>query len=578
MFKELTVQEWFSELERGLEYRRLYGLEDSWSELEALFYNVHPHGANSGPNIISSTGDALLSALNVPVPTIMVKPTTPDGLAKSRIVESVDGLLLRELKVQRSVEDACFHAYLWGNGFLKVGYDSEFGWNTDLNVGQFGMSLSNLDSKGRRIEFDSRINPGYPWVGAVLPHDIVVRWGTKSLEDAPWVAHRIVRHIDDVKADDKYSHTRDIKPCMSIEDFVNSYKTVVKPYRVSNHNGLYSGARVDRSLDFVELWEIHDKRTGKIYVIASGHDKFLRNEENALYLEGKLPFVNISFVPTARTLWTTPDAFYLRFAQSELSDIYIQATKQRRAGVMKVIFDGDAFDEHELAKMESSDVAAYVKANSGSKLSESVLTLNGANNQQLYIDEQAIRQNARELVGFSRNQLGEFDQSSRRTATESSIVDRSSASRMGRRELAVKRLYEETFCRINNIIFRYWTAPRMIEVVGPQKTQEWIQYNGPQVRGKYDYDVQLGTAQDLAQRKSMALQLGMSLMQTGMVQPQALVNWLMENFNDPEFTRLLLGESRDAGLPVQMPTVQPSGRAGPSGGSTQQGQAQMLPR
>ncbi|MBE3040791.1 MAG: hypothetical protein IMZ62_18495, partial [Chloroflexi bacterium] len=71
---EMSVQDWFEELERGREFRRQYGVEDKWSEMERLFYNVDDLNKNSGPNLIMSVGDALMSALSVPVPMVLIQP------------------------------------------------------------------------------------------------------------------------------------------------------------------------------------------------------------------------------------------------------------------------------------------------------------------------------------------------------------------------------------------------------------------------------------------------------------------------------------------------------------------------
>ncbi len=77
--KDLTVSEWKTEIDSGLKFRRDYGLEDDWVNLEAQFYGVlDPE--SPGPNITASTGDSLLSALTVPYPKIKVIPLRKEFL------------------------------------------------------------------------------------------------------------------------------------------------------------------------------------------------------------------------------------------------------------------------------------------------------------------------------------------------------------------------------------------------------------------------------------------------------------------------------------------------------------------
>ncbi|WP_206514878.1 hypothetical protein, partial [Xanthomonas vesicatoria] len=114
----------------------------------------------------------------------------------------MDEELLYSLKIKREVAHSSLSSFLYGVGFLKIGYDSEFGWDEELVVRQpidFGMTTSQFDRKGRRIEFGSA-RPGMPWVHSVLPHDIVLPWGSLSVDKSEWIAHRIVRHIEDIKS------------------------------------------------------------------------------------------------------------------------------------------------------------------------------------------------------------------------------------------------------------------------------------------------------------------------------------------------------------------------------------------
>ncbi|MHA2265601.1 MAG: hypothetical protein ACXAEN_24685, partial [Candidatus Thorarchaeota archaeon] len=331
-FRQFNPDEWANEIDSGLDFRKKFGIESVWGELEAMYYNVHKSMANDGPNIIMSQVDALLSSLTVPNPAVTVKPENPDAVSRTPLVETLDNVLLRELGIQDEVDTAELHAALFGCGICKIGFDSEYGYAPNMDIGgplKIGFTLTQIGKKGdRRIEHDSGVAPGMPWVKAVDPRDVVVPWGTHRLTNCPWIAHRFVRQIDDLKADPKYQNTSRLEPTLSMEDFVDTYRSTVRLWQPSSSTIARGGRssrrfthtkRGSREVEFIELYEIHDKRTKEILVIAPGHPSFLRQEINALQIDNKLPFASISFTPKSRSFWTTSDAYYLQAIQMEIS-------------------------------------------------------------------------------------------------------------------------------------------------------------------------------------------------------------------------------------------------------------------
>ena len=587
-FREYTTEEWSQEISSGLDFRRKFGIEGTWGELEAMYYNVHKSMANDGPNIIMSTMDTLLSSLTVPNPAIIVKPEHPDAVRKAPYVETVDNVLLREMAVREEVDTAALHAGLFGVGIIKVGFDSEFGFDPKLDIGgvlKLGFTLSQYTSKGdRRIETNASVSPGMPWVKAVDPRDIVVPWGTHRLKSTPWIAHRIVRHIDDLKADPKYKNTSRLTPTLSMEDFVDSYQSTIRLWMPNSSTASRGGSdrarrftfskRGSRVVEFVEIYEIHDRRTGRIYAIAPGHPSYLRNDINALQIDDVLPFASLSFTPKSRAFWTTSDAYYLQAIQMEISDLAVQRTKIRRLAVLKFLYDKDMLEDIELEKLLSPEVGAAAAVSSGGDIRNAIQTIQTQPDQSLIMEEEHLRRNAREQIGFSRNQLGEFA-GGRRTATEAGIVDRSAGQRMGRRVLSIKRLYEEVIQITNGIIFTHWTKPRYIEVMGQQNAEEWEQITGPSLRGRYSYEIHFTDDAEVRQRRIEALQLYMAMIQDPSVDPIGLRQYLSDQYNDPSFSRVFNADIQNAmqgmrlmqGLGGDGVVQQANGNRGGGGGS-----------
>ena len=537
--KKLSAVEWLEEISLGLQYRRQYGLEDHWYLLESIFYHTDAPRQAAGPNLIASTGDSLVSALDISYPYINVKPMREAFVGSAPILESIDNWLLRELKVKRAMSRAMLHNYLWGHGIVKIGYDSQFGFDSKFDIGEddpVGITFTMFDRKNNLIENGSN-DPGMPWVSAVKPHDFVVPWGTIDLEDAGWCAHRVVRHIDDIKSDPKYRNCKDLRPTMSMEDFTRSYTTVQKTYKLGRNLTRSSAEEVGKA-EFVEMWEIHNKLTREILVVATGCRGFLRETTNELQIDG-LPFVDMTFIPRARTFWVTPTAYYLRDSQAEMDDISLQASNQRRMTSLKFLYEEGTIDETDLEKAMSSTTGLGIKFRAGTDIKKSFDKLHNENQSSLYQDADIIRRNAREISGMSRNQSGEFE-TGRRTAEEARIVSRGALSRLGRRQNVLRTAYEEVMRKINQVIFKFWKSERMIEYLGNEDAKKWVEYTGSSIKGEYMYELVFGdeVLPTQGNDKNETLQLYAQLAADPNVDLQALRHYLAKSSNDPNFTGL----------------------------------------
>lgn len=575
-YRQPTVQNWLLAIEDGLEFRRKYGREAEWARCEALFYQGDvTQSENVGANIIASTGDALLSTLLVPNPQFVIRPLQMETVESAPVLESVLNQMIYNLKLKQTMQEAGLHCYLYGRGIIKHGYDSEFGYDPRQDMGQefqtiLGMTTSQFDKRGRKIEFGGA-TPGMPWAATVLPHDFVVPWGTKSdLSTAPWCAHRIVRHIDDIKADPKYTNKSKLVPQLSLSDWVKSYLHVMKPYRMGTYSSNFTTPRSYTGpgcVEYVEMWEIHDYRTGRIYVVAQDHPEFLRNDIDYLQEDG-LPFTSFSFVPTARTFWTTPDTVYLQSTQREIIDISQMQWKQRRISLLRFLYAKGMIRKDELSKFMSGDVGLGVEVETLEQ--QSIVSMSPSNNNnQLQVESDAVRRNARETVGFNQNQMGEYEGTGRRTASEAMIVQQNADQRLNRRQDLVAEAYIDCGKKISKTLFKFWKTPRIIEVLGQTGAAQWTSFTGSDLRGDYQFKIGFSSepVEGLQARRQKAINLFTFLSQDPGIDQLELRRFFARNFNDPEVNRLFLpGVLNNANLSNAMQQLSP-----PMGGVPAQG-------
>src|SRR3990167_7636908 len=121
-----------------------------------------------------------------------------------------------------------------------------------------------------------------PWFLRARPEDVIYPWGCDSIRNAEWVAMRVFRPLEDVKADPKYDNTSDLTGSLVPKRSGSEGSEIEDP------NFSYVHEAFAKEREWVEIFQIHDARTGKIYAITlnPSNTKFLRNQEDELQIDG----------------------------------------------------------------------------------------------------------------------------------------------------------------------------------------------------------------------------------------------------------------------------------------------------
>jgi hypothetical protein len=559
---KLSVDEWLTEIDNGKEFRRSIGREDSWKKLEMDYLNDIESDTALGSNLVFSMGDTLLSSLNIPDPEISVIPEHPLGVDRAPIVEAYDNYLIRKLRLKQEALKSTLHSFLFGRAIWKLGYDSLYGYDPYFDTGTAqmpsGMTLTQFNKKGERIEFGN-VSPGMAWCMAVSPHDIVVPWGTQDIQTAPWVAHRVIRLNSSIKSDPKYSNVKRLEPQLSMETFTGSYLSTGNAKKRAREYKSQATYQENTKVLYNELWEICDRSDNTIKVVCYDYDNFLRDSIDAVQVICGTPYVSGTFVQHPRFFWGTPLAHYLGRLQKKEFDIALQAEKQRRINNLKfLVAKGTFISRDRLNRFLSAEVGAVEEADT-TDLTNRVQAFPQGNNLEFTLMARENRQDAREAIGLGRNQMGEFDASSRRTAREATFVQMGSSRREGLRSSVVSDLYLDSIPKLNQMTFAFQQRP-MYAMVG----REFVKFTGEELQGDYLYDLSLSTKRNLsrAERKVEALMTSMQFMQLPGADLATIYDYLKDAVNDPSFERLI-PKAGSQKMPQGLPTIPATG--GPTG-------------
>lgn len=470
--KERTVMWWQEEIKKGLLYQELYGKPSEWRRFRSYYRHQWAPGTSMPLNMIFSIIRAMIPQVYFRNPKIYVTPTKPGMEMHAKTVEAVDNYLIQELNIKETMKRVIRDAGIQGSAVLWRGYDSEYGYdlnNLDPLTGD--STLTYLDKRGYRIEYNQYVNPGMPWAMRSDLESTVLPWGTRDVENSEWVALRVIRKLDDVKADPKYKGAKDLPPI-----------------RISRGNADNEMTRLFENDEYCELWEIHDVKTGTVKVVILDHPDFLRDDIDELQT-GDLPFHWFTFNEDPIFPWGIPDARIIEPQQLEMNETRKMAMYHRRVAVMKMLYKKGSIKPEEVEKLLDEDVKAAIAVESdGGSIREVVEFVQSQVPQDLHQWVDICRNDIREITGFSRNQMGQT-MGDRTTATEAKIVSGAHEIRVDERRDQAADFLTKVVRGLNKSVFKFWGGKRVVQVVGPSGLPGWIEYSGEEIEGEYNYRV-----------------------------------------------------------------------------------------
>jgi len=585
--------DWKQELILAERYQAEKGRLDRWKMIRDYYLNRYPPGVVS-VNLLFAIGRAMVPQLYFKAPNIIVRPrpTTniprlADRRAQARVLQAADEWLVQHMMLKSQLKLMILDSYRVNLGVAKIGYHSissevpQAAGPADMSQEQLDAQMTlmnqvygptganaletqlNEENKTLQYNYHDLIHPDSPWFLRISPEDLLVPWGTRDTYSAPWCAFRVIRPLEDVKADPVYSSAvvstfNANSTGGRVEVRGQSKPGVVIPLaRLRGPTAAEPGA-----VEFLEFYEVWDKRSGRVFAVCldQGSD-FMRNDKHNLGLRG-LPLVTLQFNPDGDDFWGASDAEQILTQVTEYNEARTQEMIHRRLANVKCAVDKNKVSVNERRRLASPNAGPVIECD-GSP-GDSIAFVQPPIGRELFQVSETIRDDIREVIGFSRNQVGEFEVS-RRTATEASIVQQNLTLRGDERRDQCGDVIQETFQeKIHPMIFIHWTNPRAFEVTGET---DWRELRGPEVAG--DYDVNIVPDSTLPLSKLQAKQDATVLFQAGKgdmrVKQGPLYRWFYSQFEGVPIDELLRTDEEMQQLQQQLIQIQKQTQAGQMG-------------
>jgi len=423
-----------------------------------------------------------------------------DNVRGAEILESAINYELREMAFKQQAKLAILDA-LFCYGVLKVGYDSSPAYDPGAAMRESIRAQTEGDEPRAGLECDELIRRESVWAKRVSPWDF--RWDPDIkqldpwLSEARWVAFRSVRPLEDVKRDPIYKHTRGLEATAESRSDADSSSPSDGG---SDLNAGRSSARIpgDRSAamdteardsvkeGYVVLWEIWCKKDRKLYVMAEGHDRWLREDDWPFDMEGP-PFAFLHFHDVPDNRFPYPDMapwFDHNEAVNLLLSMDLDAARRR---MDKLLYPPGAVTSQQLSKMQQPLNSQFCEVAQPDAIKPFKSQGPGMDTVPL---ASRLMYDIYQMSGIGENQRGGESSNPDKTATEARIVEGNVAARLAEEQDRVSDWAQVAIRKLIQLMQQLYTRQRLAPIVG-REPMEWIPYTKDQIQGEYDVLIEL---------------------------------------------------------------------------------------
>ena len=583
-------------LDSSARWRDEMGYDSLWRRMTDLYRGKHwPRTTVNKEDLIAvnlafSTINVIAPSVSVNYPKVIVSPNKEENQDRATFVEAVINYLWRH-------HDYVKDFLIFGHSWVKVGWkfleqertlgDTERAEMLDealLEADQFAMEdpvlagglptdeemAANIPQTAMMVVEDQ------PFVERISPFDVYVDPEATCLEDAKWIAQRIIRPLDEAKADKRYK--------ASARKRLTADSLLYPMYSVATRQ------EQEEYLDNEErtvVFEYYDVVQNTLAVLSQSGDEFLIDPIAMPYAYGQ-PFVMMRNYDIPDYFYPMGDLEALESLQQELDKTRSQMMNARKRYARKYLYHERSFGPEGREALESDQDGRLVPVVDENKpLGEVVVPMPQTPlSPEIYNMSEIVEADINTVSGVSEYARGQMPEI-RRTATEASIIADAGNARAADKLAIVEIGIGQIARRVIQLMQQFMTGEQMAQVASRGESL-FVPYARDDIVGEYDFSVEAGSTQPINDtiRKQQAVSLlnALAPLVGTVIDPAALAKHVLTNgfgIKDPdkfmmqqqtpmdqEVARSEAGGvpdpfGRQPGMPI---SPQPEGAFAPSGG------------
>ena len=453
-------------------------------------------------NLAFSTVNVIAPSVAVNHPKITVSATKESDEDRAIFVEQVINYLWRHHDYRKPFRRMVKDFLIVGHGWLKVGWkyteeernlspeemDEEY-TRSRAEVQQFALDNPDAENLPTDDEIFSSLPTttmavleDQPFVERISPFDMFVDPEATCIEDAKWIAQRIVRPVAEVKKDKRFKASARRK--------VEADSGIKSRWDNDDERDQYSDL-VDR----VTLYEYYDLENNTISVCTDTGDEYLLDPTPMPYAFGH-PFVMLRNYDIPDNFYPMSDLEAIESLQEELNKTRTQMVNHRKRYARKYLYHERSFGPEGREALESDEDGRFVPVvDENRNLGDVVVPLAQVPlAPEMYNHSSIIENDINTVSGVSEYARGQMPEI-RRTATEASIIADAGNARAADKLAMVELNIAEVARLIMQLMQQYMTRPQMVRVTGKDDEKYYIAYSREDIIGEYDYIVEGGSTQ-----------------------------------------------------------------------------------
>ena len=473
------VDKWFQRIQYAVKFRDAEGRKDAWKNAKRYYRNFFGDNETS-VNLIFAHGRQLIPLLYFKDPVVECTALWRGWERQAKLQEAVDNQLLQDMRVKEQLKLIIQDAYLYDYGVRKVGYDSQFGYDPTASLWKTVFQELGIPIEEEELlEFNTFVVSETPFFLRVPPRRFLVDPDVEgpTLDTAEWCIEEFYRPLQDVKDDDRYNVPKDLRPSHFLSTDTSG-NVVISPKTM----GYPNEKGINRSdVERLKMFEIWNKRDGKVYVVADGCDAFLREQEDVWGLRNFFPYDKLCFNPVSDEHYSTSDAMYVERQQLDYNDAKTQETEHRRRANTRFGAKQGSIAQEEKDKLLSGKPMAFFETMGDPNADLAVFS--PPISRDIFAGTVEIRNDFQEILSIGRNQLSQ-EMGKRKTASEAMLINQYTQIRSDERRDIISDFLIRAVYDVNRLVYKFYDSEKVTKLVGPEG-EVWISWTGETLEAEY---------------------------------------------------------------------------------------------
>lgn len=592
--KSEKLKRYKQRLSHARRWRQQEGYDDTWRRMVDLYKGRHFQAGLDDEdriaiNMAFSTVNTIYPSITINHPKIEIYANRDEDEDRATIAEAVVNYWWKHYDFRTPFRRATKDFLILGHGWVKVGYryvEGEDDKTPDEKAMEFNQLADEADQYAEQnpemaaeLPTDEEIEANIsdtkvvvhedrPYIERVDPFDMYVDPEATCMDDARWIAQRIIRPIEDVKADKRYKE--------GIRRKVSADATVRSEWLSQDER-----KRMDSDIDRVTVYEFYDLKAGTVCAFTEGASDFLIDPRPMPYAFGH-PFEFIGNYEIPGDFYPMGDLEMIEGVQQELNKTRSQMMNHRKKYGRKYLFRASALSPEGREGLESNyDNVAIEVVDDNMPLQDIILPVPiTPMSSDLYQYSDIVEADIDRISGV--NEYGRGGSSEmKRTATEAAMIQDAANARSADKLAVIEVSIGRIASKVLALAQQYMTGTQVARIIGSESQQLWIEFSYEDIAGEFDFSVEGGSTQP--QNETFRRQQAISMMNSlgpmigTVIDPAAIAKYVLQfGFGVKTPGKFLLPQqpAMPSGQPGQSPQGPPSQGAPPE---AQQPMPQPMP-